>query len=53
VPDRVDALADALIGLLQDPSRRADIGRTNRAEAVARYEFGQQVAAMRAAFDRH
>jgi glycosyltransferase involved in cell wall biosynthesis len=53
VPDDAEALADALETFLSDPARRREVGRLNRAEAVERYELGQQVAKLREAFAAH
>jgi glycosyltransferase involved in cell wall biosynthesis len=50
VEDDVEALADGLRAFLDDPSRRVAVGAHNRAEAVQRYAFRQQVERMGEAF---
>lgn len=50
VDDDVEALADALVGFLEDPGRRAEVGRANRAHAVAHHDLATQCVAMGEAF---
>ncbi|MCU1455746.1 MAG: glycosyl transferase family 1 [Acidimicrobiales bacterium] len=52
VPDEVGALADALVTFLGDPGLRRTLFPEVRRVVVERFERGQQVAALRAAFDR-
>lgn len=52
VPDEVGALAEAMIHLLGDPGLRRRIAPELRQVVVDRFERGQQLRALRAAFDR-
>lgn len=51
VADDVGELAGALATFLADPSHRAEVGRRNRTEVIDRFEAGQQLRRLRAAFD--
>ncbi|MEZ5183470.1 MAG: glycosyltransferase [Acidimicrobiales bacterium] len=51
VPDEVGALADGLVHFLDDPALRRRLAPQLRAAVVERFERGQQLAALRAAFD--
>ncbi|HCE60119.1 MAG TPA: glycosyl transferase family 1 [Janibacter terrae] len=50
VDDDVEALADALVGFLEDPDRRAEVGRANRAHVVTHHDLTAQCVAMGEAF---
>ncbi|MEO7981552.1 MAG: glycosyltransferase family 4 protein [Sporichthyaceae bacterium] len=50
VADDAEELADALVGLLDDPSRRAVLGAANRAHVLAHHELGEQTRLMGEAF---
>ncbi|WP_231635195.1 glycosyltransferase family 4 protein [Luteipulveratus halotolerans] len=50
VDDSVEALADALLGWLQDDERRAAAGRVNRARMVAEHDLATQVTRMGEAY---
>jgi glycosyltransferase involved in cell wall biosynthesis len=52
VPDDADALADALLDILGDTTRRHALGRANRAHVEARHDPARQYAALGAAFAR-
>jgi glycosyltransferase involved in cell wall biosynthesis len=49
VVDDAGALAEALLGLLADPARRAALGTHNRRYVVAHHKIGEQCARMGAA----
>ncbi|HEV7653771.1 MAG TPA: glycosyltransferase family 4 protein [Mycobacteriales bacterium] len=49
VVDEAEALADALIGFLSDPTRRAAVGASNRRYVEEHHELGAQCARMGAA----
>ncbi len=49
VVDDAGALAEALLGLLADPARRAAVGAHNRRYVEAHHELGEQCARMAAA----
>jgi glycosyltransferase involved in cell wall biosynthesis len=51
VDDDAEALADGLLVFLNDADRRRRTGELNRQEVVERYERGQQLRRLRAAFD--
>jgi glycosyltransferase involved in cell wall biosynthesis len=50
VVDDPEALAEALVGLLEDPGRRAAVGAANRRHVERHHELGTQCARMGAAF---
>lgn len=50
VADDVEALADALVTMLQDPARRATVGAANHAHVLAEHDLATQCARMGAAF---
>ncbi|WP_224766716.1 glycosyltransferase [Janibacter melonis] len=50
VEDSVEAIADALVGWLEDPARRAEVGALNRARMLAEHDLPTQCAAMGEAF---
>ncbi|MDE9365986.1 glycosyltransferase family 4 protein [Luteipulveratus sp. YIM 133132] len=50
VDDSAQALAESLLGWLQDPARRVEAGRANRARMVAEHDLATQVTRMGAAF---
>jgi len=50
VPDDAEALAEALLGFLADPARRARVGQENRRVVLDRHELGRQCARMGEAF---
>jgi phosphatidyl-myo-inositol dimannoside synthase len=50
VPDDAEALAEALLGFLADPARRARVGEENRRVALERHELRRQCARMGEAF---
>ena len=50
VVDTAPALADALVRMLREPARRADVGRANRAYAEAHHDLRVQTARMADAF---
>ncbi len=50
VADEVPLLAEALRTFLVDPALRREVGARNRADAVERFEFHQQVGRLRRAF---
>ncbi len=50
VADDPEALAEALLGFLGDPARRARVGEENRRAAVEHHELRRQCARMGAAF---
>jgi hypothetical protein len=50
VPDDVDALADALVMFLEDPTRRREVGSANRRFVLEQHELGAQCRAMGEAF---
>lgn len=52
VPDDIGAIADALVELLEDPARRADAARANRAWVVANHDVRTQARRMGEAFAR-
>jgi phosphatidylinositol alpha-1,6-mannosyltransferase len=52
VPDDPEALAEALLGFLADPARRAGVGAENRRVAVEHHELRRQCARMGEAFRR-
>ncbi|MFN8195056.1 MAG: glycosyltransferase family 4 protein [Nocardioidaceae bacterium] len=52
VPDDVDAIADALVELLEDPVRRAAVARANREWVVANHDVRTQARRMGEAFTR-
>jgi glycosyltransferase involved in cell wall biosynthesis len=52
VPDDLDQIADALLELLEDPGRRADIARHNREWVVAEHDVFTQARRMGEAFAR-
>jgi phosphatidyl-myo-inositol dimannoside synthase len=52
VPDDAEALAEAVLGFLADPARRARVGAENRRVAVEHHELGRQCARMGEAFRR-
>ncbi len=52
VPDEVGALADALVHFLADPGLRRRLAPELRRVVVERFERGQQLDALRRAFDR-
>lgn len=51
VEDDVNVIAEAMLTFLADPALRREVGIRNRVEVVERFEFGQQVRRLRAAFD--
>lgn len=50
VDDDAEALADALLQFLRDPTRRAEVGSSNRRHAVTHHDLATQCIAMGAAF---
>lgn len=52
VPDTVGDLADGLVGFLDDPGLRRRIAPELRRVVIERFERNQQLAKLRAAFDR-
>ncbi len=50
VVDDPEALAAALVGLLEDPARRAEVGAGNRRHVERHHEVGTQCARLEAAF---
>jgi glycosyltransferase involved in cell wall biosynthesis len=50
VADEVEALAEALLGFLADPARRARVGAENRRVALERHELRRQCARLGEAF---
>ncbi len=50
VADDVEALADALVGMLEDPARRAAVGAANHAHVLAHHDLATQCARMGEAF---
>ncbi len=52
VPDDVDRIADALVELLEDPTRRAEIARANRTSVVDKHDVRTQARRMGEAFAR-
>ena len=52
VPDDVDRIADALVELLEDPTRRAEIARANRTWVVDNHDVRTQARRMGEAFTR-
>jgi phosphatidylinositol alpha-1,6-mannosyltransferase len=52
VPDDPEALAEALLGFLADPARRARVGEENRRVAAEHHELRRQCARMGEAFRR-
>jgi glycosyltransferase involved in cell wall biosynthesis len=50
VVDDPEALAAALVGLLEDPARRAEVGAGNRRHVERHHEVGAQCARLEAAF---
>ncbi len=50
VDDDVEALADAIVGWLEDPARRADVGALNRDHVVRSHDLAIQCARMGEAF---
>ncbi|MBK6887729.1 MAG: glycosyltransferase family 4 protein [Tetrasphaera sp.] len=50
VPDDVEALAAALVGMLRDPARRAAVGAANHDHVLAHHDLATQCARMGAAF---
>jgi phosphatidyl-myo-inositol dimannoside synthase len=52
VPDDAEALAEALLGFLEDPARRARVGAENRRAAVEHHQLARQCARMGEAFQR-
>jgi len=50
VPDDTEALAEALLGFLADPARRARVGQENRRMVLDRHELRRQCARMGEAF---
>jgi phosphatidylinositol alpha-1,6-mannosyltransferase len=50
VADDLEALAEALLGFLADPGRRAGVGEENRCVAVEHHELRRQCARMGEAF---
>ena len=52
VPDDPEALAEALLGFLADPARRAAVGAENRRVAVEHHELRRQCARMGEVFRR-
>jgi glycosyltransferase involved in cell wall biosynthesis len=50
VVDDAEALAEALVGLLEDPGRRAAVGAANRRHVERHHELDTQCARMAAAF---
>jgi glycosyltransferase involved in cell wall biosynthesis len=51
-PGRVEGFADAILALLSDPGRRADISRAARARAVDRFSWSATAAATTAVYRR-
>jgi glycosyltransferase involved in cell wall biosynthesis len=52
VPPRdVDALAAAIVSLLEDPTRRAEMARAARAHVAARFDIRQHARAVQAVLD--
>lgn len=52
MPDDVDRIADALVELLEDPTRRAEIARANRTWVVDNHDVRTQARRMGEAFTR-
>jgi phosphatidyl-myo-inositol dimannoside synthase len=52
VPDDAEAIAEALLGFLADPGRRARVGEENRRVAVEHHELRRQSARLGEAFRR-
>lgn len=50
VEDSAEALADGLVGFLQDPARRAEVGAANREHILTHHDLLTQCAAMGQAF---
>ena len=50
VPDEVEALADALVRMLEDPARRAAVGAANATHARTHHDLATQCARMGDAF---
>jgi len=50
VPDDVEALAEALLGFLADPAKRAKVGAANRRFVVEHHELRRQCALLGEAF---
>src|SRR6266540_3471136 len=50
VPDDAEALAEALLGFLADPARRASVGAANRRAVLERHELRRQCARLGEAF---
>ena len=50
VPDDAEALAEALLGFLADPARRARVGQENRRVVLDQHELRRQCARMGEAF---
>ena len=51
-PTTPEALAEALLGFLEDPARRARVGAENRRVAVEHHQLARQCARMGEAFQR-
>ena len=52
VPDDIDEIADALVELLEDPTRRAEAARANRVWVVENHDVRTQARRMGEAFTR-